>query len=81
MSLFIRDPEVRALAVEVQRAIGAPTKTEAVRIALQHELDNARRKVPLRNRIAKVQAMADQIGIAEPDSDQKAFFDEMWDGL
>lgn len=81
MSLFIRDPEVRALAIEVQKALGAATKTEAVRIALQHELDSARRRLPLRDRIAKAQAMADQIGKDDPDFDPKAFFDEMWDGL
>jgi len=44
MPLFIRDARVDALAAELQAAMGARTKTETVRTALQREL--ARRVAP-----------------------------------
>ena len=44
MALFIRDDEVDALATELQRATGAATKKEAVRIALKHELGRTKRE-------------------------------------
>ena len=39
MSLYIRDDAVDALAVQLQQATGAKTKTEAVRAALEHSLN------------------------------------------
>ncbi|PSH61362.1 MULTISPECIES: type II toxin-antitoxin system VapB family antitoxin [Phyllobacterium] len=81
MSLYIRDDEVDALAKQVQQAIAAPTKTEAVRIALQHELENARKSIPLWERIKAIQEAARQIGPDDPNFDMKAFTDEGWDGL
>lgn len=78
MPLFIRDPEVDALALEVQQATKAPTKTEAVRTALQHELERARQAQPLRERLAKAKALADAIGPGTPDFDMKKYTDEMW---
>lgn len=81
MALFIRDESVNALAAELQRVTKAPSKKEAVRRALQNELDRTRRAKPLVERIAKIQAMADAIGPNDPNVDMKAFFDEMWDHI
>lgn len=79
MPLFIRDDKVDALAAEVQRTIKAASKTEAVRIALQNELDRARMRAPLRRRLAGAMAIADAMGPGDPDFDMKAFSDTMWD--
>ncbi len=78
MPLFIRDPDVDAMAVELQRITKAPSKTEAVRTALRHEIERSRGKVPLRERLVKVKEMARRIGPSNPDFDMKKFTDEMW---
>ena len=78
MPLFIRDDRVDALAAELQKAIGAPSKKEAVRLALQHELERVRRAMPLRERIAKAMALADAMGPSDPEFDLKTYADEMW---
>ncbi|WP_353824271.1 type II toxin-antitoxin system VapB family antitoxin [Mesorhizobium sp.] len=52
MPLYIRDDEVDALAAKLQREINAASKTEAVRIALLHELERNHARKPLRDRIA-----------------------------
>jgi antitoxin VapB len=80
MPLYIRDDDVDALAVQVQHLIQARSKTEAVRIALQHEIERSRETVPLRERLAKVKAMAREIGLPNPGFDMKTFSDAMWDG-
>lgn len=79
MPLYIRDDEVDALASRLQRETNAPSKTEAVRVALVHELERNRAKVPLRDRIASVQDRARQLGLPNPDFDMKKFTDEMWE--
>ena len=79
MPLYIRDDEVDALAAKLQRETNAPSKTEAVRTALVHELERNRTKVPLRDRIARLQAEAAKIGLPNPDFDMKKFTDEMWE--
>ena len=78
MSLYIRDDSVDALARQVQQAINAPNKTEAVRIALQRELDRVRDELPLKARIRKFQDAAKSLGPDDPDLDMKKFMDEMW---
>lgn len=78
MSLYIRDSAVDALARQVQQAINAPSKTEAVRIALQRELERARDAQPLHERIRKFQDAAKAMGPDDPGLDMKAFMDEMW---
>ncbi|HEY4251111.1 MAG TPA: type II toxin-antitoxin system VapB family antitoxin [Roseomonas sp.] len=78
MALFIRDAEVDALAEEVRRLTRAKTKTEAVRRALQAQLVEARRALPVRDRLARSKALADAMGQSAPDFDMKAFTDEMW---
>lgn len=78
MALFIRDPEVDALAEEVRRLTKARTKTEAVRGALKAQLAEARRAQPLRERLARSKALADAMGRGDPDFDMKAFTDSLW---
>ncbi|MBB6408084.1 type II toxin-antitoxin system VapB family antitoxin [Mesorhizobium sangaii] len=79
MPLYIRDDEVDALAAKLQRETNAPSKTEAVRTALVHELERNRAKVPLLDRLARLQAEATKIGLPNPDFDMKKFTDEMWE--
>jgi antitoxin VapB len=78
MPLYIRDPDVDALAVELQRVTGARTKTEAVRVALERRLAEVRSGAPLRDRIAALRARVRALG--EPDAafDMKAFTDDLW---
>ncbi|MER9057391.1 type II toxin-antitoxin system VapB family antitoxin [Mesorhizobium sp. M0910] len=79
MALYMRGPEVDALATMLQRQTDAPSKTEAVRTALVHELERSRTNVSLRGRIARLQAEAVRIGLPNPDFDMKKFTDEMWE--
>jgi antitoxin VapB len=81
MALFIRDPEVDALAEEVRKLTKAKTKTEAVRRALQTQLAEARRALPLKDRLARSKALADAMGPSAPGFDMKAYTDEMWGGI
>ncbi len=78
MSLYIRDKAVDELAKQVQSAIDAPTKTDAVRIALQNELERARRAVPLRDRIRMRQEALRHLGGDVQDFDMKDFMDKGW---
>ncbi len=52
MLLYIRDDAVDALAAKVQAATGLRTKTDAVRLALEHEL----------TRIAAAKSFATAVG-------------------
>lgn len=78
MALYIRDPEVDALAEEVRRLTRAKTKTEAVRDALEARLAQARSAAPGPARFARSLAMADALGPGDPEFDMKAFTDELW---
>ncbi|TIS88125.1 type II toxin-antitoxin system VapB family antitoxin [Mesorhizobium sp.] len=78
MPLYVRDDDVDALAVELQKLTKARSKTEAVRLALEHEIARLRASVPLRERIAKLQERAAAIGLPNPNFDMKKFTDEMW---
>ena len=78
MPLFIRDDAVDRLASEVQKALKTSTKKEAVRLALQHELERARRQRPLTEVVADLQARVAALGPGDPDFDMKRFTDEMW---
>ncbi len=79
MPLYIRDDEVDALATRLQRETNASSKTEAVRIALVHELERNHAAVPLRDRIARLQDKARKLGLPNTDFDMKKFTDEMWE--
>jgi len=78
MALFIRDDAVDHLAAEVQKVLKTPTKKEAVRLALQNELERARRKRPLAEVVADLQARIAALGPGDPDFDMKRYMDEMW---
>jgi antitoxin VapB len=79
MPLYIRDNSVDALAGELQTALKVTSKTEAVRIALQHELARARQVQPIRQRLAKALELADAMGLGDPTFSMKDFTDQMWD--
>jgi len=81
MALNIRDDEVDTLAGQVQQATNAPSKTEAVRNALKHELQRAREAERLRTRIRKIQDAARAMGPDDPDLDMKKFMAELSGGL
>ncbi len=81
MALFIRDPEVDDLAARLQQITRAPTKTAAVRAALEHELKRHTQVLPLEDRLKDVRAKAETLGFREGQNinfDMKAFSDEMW---
>ena len=79
MPLYIRDDEVDALAINLQRQTNAASKTEAVRTALVNELERNRFAVSLRDRLARLQAKAAKIGLPKPEFDMKKFSDSMSD--
>lgn len=78
MALYIRDAEVDDLAVRVQKATHARTKTDAVRLALQHELERRMDVAPLGEKLAHAKMLAKAMGPSDPDFDQKKFSDDMW---
>ena len=78
MSLYIRDHAVDELAARLQEATGAKTKNEAVRRALEHELQRVNAQKSFAERNARAFALADKIGQPNPDFDQKRYMDEMW---
>ncbi len=77
MALYIRDDEVDVLANQLRDALRARTKTEAVRIALTHELERARAAVPLAERVRRLQDAVKALGPGDPDLDMKKFMDEL----
>jgi antitoxin VapB len=77
MSLFIRDKEVGDLARRLQSEINAPTLTEAVRIALRHEIARVREDWPMKRRVARAIALADALGPTDPNFNMKRFSDEL----
>ena len=81
MPLYIRDAAVDALAEKVMEATGAKTKTDAVRKALQAQLDAQMNRKPLLERLQPLLDRADQIGEPDPDFDMKKYTDEMWDNM
>ena len=81
MPLYIRDDAVDALAQEVMKATGAKTKTDAVRKALQLQLEAEMNRKPLLERLQPILDRADQIGEPDPDFDMKKYTDEMWDNM
>ena len=81
MALYIRDAEVDALAARVQRVTRAKTKTEAVRLALQHELERRMDVASIDGKLAEAIAVANAMGPGDPAFDEKKFMDEMWGGI
>ena len=71
MSLYIRDPDVAALAAKLQDLTGSRTRTEAVRLALQQAIERANAKRSFAQRNAYVLEMADALGSTNPSSTPK----------
>ena len=81
MPLYIRDDTVDALADQVRIATGARNKTEAVRAALQAQLEAEKKKKSLVELVHELQTWADAIGEADPNFDMKKFSDDMWEDV
>lgn len=81
MALYIRDEQVDELAKKAQRLLKTPTKTEAVRQALEREIERVEKKAPLRERLKPILEAARALGPSDHDFDMKKFMDEGWDGL
>jgi antitoxin VapB len=78
--LYIKDEAVYDLAVAVMKATNAKSKTDAVRQALQHELQRAQETVPLRDRVRELQdAVAAKRGPNPKPIDLKKISDDLWD--
>lgn len=81
MGLYVRDESVNRLAEQVRKAIGARTKTEAVRLALKMLLQEHEARPPFSERIKALQARTRALGEPDPNFDQKTFTDEMWGNI
>ncbi|WP_273793892.1 type II toxin-antitoxin system VapB family antitoxin [Brucella anthropi] len=80
MSLYIRDSAVDELAKKVQKITNAPSKTEAVRRALENELQRTKESIPLRDRVKFIQDEFATILGAQPEPfDMKKFSDELYE--
>lgn len=79
MSLYIQDPKVDALAGELMLRLGAKSKAEAVRRALENELKRENEKRPLAERVRKYQRAMAALGPSDPAYDHKAHMDEGWE--
>jgi antitoxin VapB len=61
---------------------GAPTKTEAVRVALKDAIARRRDKTAMIDGIRRAQAMARAMGVRpNPDFDMKTFMDDLSGGI
>lgn len=80
MPLYIRDAEVDALAERLRIATKAPSKTAAVRAALERDLARVATTQDFDVRNAEVLAMADALGEGDPAFDMKKYTDEFWAG-
>ncbi|AEG05109.1 type II toxin-antitoxin system VapB family antitoxin [Sinorhizobium meliloti] len=80
MALYIKDPTVDRMAEKLQERLGVRTKTDAVRIALQHELDRVEDEIPLREKLAALRQQArDRLGPPVHGIDMKKLMDELWE--
>jgi antitoxin VapB len=79
MPLYIKDDETARLVTKLAKLRGI-TKQDAVRIAVQSELDRASESIPLRERFA---ALRREHPLPPPTGRvaNKAFFDELSDNL
>ncbi|WP_105385767.1 type II toxin-antitoxin system VapB family antitoxin [Neorhizobium alkalisoli] len=84
MPLYVRDERVNELAEQARKILNAPTKTDAIRQALQRvvetsEASDTSEKPPLTERLKAIQDEVKRLGKPNPDFDDKAFLDEMWE--
>ncbi|MEF2074651.1 type II toxin-antitoxin system VapB family antitoxin [Consotaella aegiceratis] len=77
MPLYIRDDSVNNLAEELARVSMAASKTEAVRLALQHELERLAAQESLVQKVATLQERAASHGLRTDGFDDKPLMDEL----
>jgi len=79
MPLYVRDERVNQLAEQAQKILKAPTKTDAIRQALERVVHEDEKRPPLAERLEKLRARHNMpaFDTLEP-FDEKAFLDEMW---
>lgn len=78
MPLYVRDERVNQLAEQAQKILKAPTKTDAIRQALERVVEADEQRPPLAERLEKIKQRYQAMGTDDPDFDQEAFLDEMW---
>jgi antitoxin VapB len=79
MPLYVRDEQVNQLAEQARKILKAPTKTDAIRQALERVVSEDEQRVPLAERLARIRAKFNMPPHAELEPfDEKAFLDEMW---
>lgn len=83
MPLYVRDERVNQLAEKARKILKAPTKTDAIRQALERVVETSEgperaEKPPLAERLKAIQDEVKRLGTPNPDFDEKAFLDEMW---
>uniref|UniRef100_A0A7C1NYN5 Histidinol dehydrogenase n=1 Tax=Agrobacterium albertimagni TaxID=147266 RepID=A0A7C1NYN5_9HYPH len=79
MPLYVRDERVNQLAEQAQKILKAPTKTDAIRQALERVVEAEEQRPPLAERLEKIKQRYQGMGEVDPNFDGKAFLDEMWD--
>jgi antitoxin VapB len=79
MALYVRDEAVNALADRLARLTGA-SKTEAVRRALEAQIEAVGSPEAMSARLAQVRMRARAAGL-RPDGDDKALMDELSGGI
>jgi|GEM_PF-404902 Uncharacterized protein conserved in bacteria len=85
MPLYVRDERVNQLAEQARKILKAPTKTDAIRQALERVVESSpdpaanAPELSLRERLDKLRAKYDMPPYeALKPYDEKAFLDEMW---
>lgn len=77
--LYVKDDAVNEMAIKLMKVTNAPSKTEAVRRAIQNELNRYANEKPLAERVAEIQArVKSRLGDKPVAFDEKAFMDEGW---
>ncbi|QNQ64461.1 type II toxin-antitoxin system VapB family antitoxin (plasmid) [Brucella sp. 6810] len=80
MPLFIKDDSVDHMAEQLRLRIGARTKTDAVRMAIMHELERVESQIPLRDKLAALRERArERLGPPVHGVDMKKLMDELWE--
>lgn len=79
MPLYIKDDAVAELARRTKEATGASTVTEAVRVALEKALAEAKPRKVNEELFVKALAMADAMGPSDHSVDMKQFMDDLYD--
>ena len=84
MPLYVRDERVNQLAEQAQKILKAPTKTEAIRQALERVVTQSEKNdnpslTALGEKVRKLRKEFNLPDYASlPPFDDKAFLDEMW---